>query len=106
MRDGRITDKKSVLSGMGAVRVNPHNLMTERLGHRSFRIWGKAIRALGKQGQRRRLPLLLGYTVFLSVAIVAILPPSIAVRQILLLFPSYREKLRAEVERCERPSGR
>jgi hypothetical protein len=105
LQDGRIAAHKSVLRGLGAVRVNPYNIAAERLGHRSFRIWGRIIRVVGKPGQRRRLPLLLAYAAFLSVAIVTVLPLSIAVRRLLLLSPAYRERLRAQVETYEQPSG-
>jgi hypothetical protein len=105
LHDGRVAAKTSVLGGMGAVRVIPHNITAERLGRRSFRIWGRVIRVVGKQGQRRRLPLLLGYAAFLSVAIIAILPASLAVRRLLLLSPAYRQRMRAQVERYEQPSG-
>ncbi len=105
LSNGRIAEKKSVLGGMGAVRVDPQNIATERLGHRIFRIWGRAIRAVGKQGQRRRLPLLFGYAAFLSVAVVTIVPLSIGVRKLLSLSPAYRERLREQVENYEQPSG-
>ena len=62
------------LTGLQAVRVNPLTMLGERIGHRSFRIWGRLVRLAGRPGRFARKPILLIYAVFLVGAIVLVLP--------------------------------
>src|SRR5690606_38022529 len=39
----------SMLKGMGAVKVQERLIASERIAHRSFRIWGALLRAIGDQ---------------------------------------------------------
>src|SRR5690606_40364197 len=52
-----------MLRGLGAVQVDEKLIASERVGSRSFHIWGRLIRALGPQeGVPRRIGLI-GYVV-------------------------------------------
>ena len=102
--DGRISRKKSVLSGMGATRVNPHNISAEKAARRSFLIWGKIIRMVGHQGHFLRIPVLAFYSIFLGAAILTALPVLILFRRVLQFFPAYRRKLESEKRYFESPS--
>jgi hypothetical protein len=94
---------KPLLAGLGAVKVNPGYIASERLAHRSFRIWGKLLRAIGRPGNPARRAVLLVYIVFLVTLILTIVPLGIIIRA--LLRPLLRERMDQEVARLELPSG-
>lgn len=93
----------SLLSGLGAVKVIPGYITGEKIAHRSFRLWGKLLRAIGKPGNPLRRLVLVVYIVFLVAMILTVMPVSIMMRA--LLQPLLRKRLEAEVERLEAPSG-
>ena len=92
-----------LLSGLGAVKVNPGYITGEKIVHRSLRLWGALLRAIGKPGAPLRRLALVVYIVFLVVMILTVMPVSIVVRA--LLRPLLRKRLDAEVARLEAPSG-
>ena len=92
-----------LLAGLGAVKVMPGYVTGEKIAHRSFRLWGALLRAVGKPGGLGRRLLLVVYIVFLVVMILTVLPLSIVARA--LLQPLLRKRLDAEVARLEAPSG-
>jgi hypothetical protein len=92
-----------LLSGLGAVKVFPGYIAGEKIAHRSFMIWGRLLRAMGRPGELPRRLVLVLYIVFLVTMIVTVLPVSIVVR--MLLRPLLRRRLDAEVTRLEAPSG-
>ena len=94
---------KPLLTGLGAVKVNPGYIASERLAYRSFRIWGKLLRALGKPGNPARRAVLLIYILFLVTLILTVAPLGIAIRA--LLRPLMRARMDREVTRLELPSG-
>jgi hypothetical protein len=94
---------KPLLSGLGAVKVNPGYIASERIGHRSFRIWGRLLRAIGGPGNPLRRAVLIVYIVFLITLIVTVMPLGIAIRA--LLRPLLRERMDKQVARLELPSG-
>jgi hypothetical protein len=93
----------SLLSGLGAVKVNPGYIAGERVAHRSFVIWGRLLRKIGPPGHRGRRAVLLVYLVFLVTMILTVVPLGILARA--LLRPVMRSRLDAEVARLESPSG-
>jgi hypothetical protein len=93
----------SLLSGLGAVKVIPGYITGEKIAHRSFRLWGKLLRAIGKPGNPLRRLVLVVYIVFLVAMILTVMPVSIMIRA--LLRPLLRKRLEAEVARLEAPSG-
>lgn len=92
-----------LLHGLSAVTVEPRLAMSERAGARAFGVWSRLVRAVGKAGQRRRRPVLLLFLTYLVLAIVTIVPLSLALQS--LLAPLLRkrfDRIRAEFEA---PSG-
>lgn len=92
-----------LLSGLGAVKVMPNYIAGEKIAHRSFVIWGRLLRAIGRPGNPLRRTVLIGYILFLITMILTVLPVSMLVR--FLLQPLVRQRLEAEVRRLEAPSG-
>ena len=94
---------QSLLMGLKAVTVAPALIAGEKIGNRSFTIWGKLLRAAGAPGTLVRRILLMVYLVFLVTIILTVLPISAVLRGLLrALFPA---RLDAEVRRLELPSG-
>lgn len=93
----------AMLTGLAAAPVDRRFIMSETIGHRSFRIWGKLIRLFGRQGQKRRWPILYVYMIFLVLMIVTVVPVSLLIQTIArpLLAGRLAEKQRA----FEAPSG-
>lgn len=92
-----------LLHGLRAVEVDPALVASERAGDRSFRIWGRLVRAAGRQGQYRRRPVLTLYVIFLVTLILVVVPPSLLLRR--LLQPLARKRLAARRQAFEQPSG-
>lgn len=92
-----------LLSELRAVKVRPGYIVGERIGHRSFLIWGKLLRALGPAGTPLRRIALVVYLIFLIAMIVTVLPISLLVRA--LVRPFIRRHLEREIARLEQPSG-
>ena len=92
-----------LLAGLGAAKVNPGYIASERIAHRSFSVWGRGLRALGPPGSPARRAGLLVYVVFLIVMIVTLVPLNLLVSALLRLF--LRHKMAAQAARLEQPSG-
>lgn len=92
-----------LLGGLGAVVADPHLLVSEKAGTRSFYVWGKLLRAAGQPGQWRRRPLLILYVVFLIALILTIVPLSLLVQK--LLRPFLRRQFASIKQKFETPSG-
>ena len=93
----------SILYGLGAVRVNPNYIASEKIGSRSFYIWGKLLLALGQPGDLTRRVVLCVYIVFLILMILTVVPIGVIIRSLLKLFQ--KEKLSQLVIELEKPSG-
>lgn len=102
MRSGRSIDN-TLLSGLGAVRIEDMLISSERAGKRSFKIWGALFRRLGKQGTLARKPVLLVYVVFLLLLIVTFIPVSILIKK--LLSPLLANKTAEQKRYFAFPSG-
>ncbi|MCP1727740.1 hypothetical protein J2T60_001740 [Natronospira proteinivora] len=94
---------KAMLTGLEAARVDRRFIMSEAIGHRSFKLWGKLIRAVGRPGQRRRYPVLYLYMIFLVLMIVTVVPMSLLVQA--LARPLLARRLKDKQQRLEQPSG-
>jgi hypothetical protein len=90
------------LSGLQAATVQPLTLLAERIGYRSFRIWGRILRAVGKPGSGARKPVLLIYVVFLIAMILIVLPFTAT---ILAIKARFSRKVQDEATALELPSG-
>lgn len=95
--------RDSLLSGLGAVKVNPAYIASERLGKRSFLIWGRLLRAVGPPGSAARRVVLIVYILFLVTLILTVVPLGVLFRR--LLRPLTRTRMEREVARLEAPSG-
>lgn len=93
----------ALLAGLEAVDVDERLIASERMGHRSFLIWGRLLRMAGPPGSTRRKPLLVLYSVFLVAMILTLVPVTMLLR--LALYPVLRPALRRQKARFERPSG-
>jgi len=103
LRRGDETRNAPLLAGLGACKVDTALVASERIGIRSFRIWGRALRAVGRPGSSARRAVLFFYLLFLLVAIVAVVPISMLLRRALTPFAGARlERLRRVYEA---PSG-
>jgi hypothetical protein len=103
LRTGQERASAPLLRGLRAVEVDGRLIAGERIGTRSFRIWGRLVRAFGGPGSRWRRPVLLVYVVFLIAAIVFVLPLTMVIRA--ALQPLRRAHTQALVRACEEPSG-
>jgi len=97
-------EKKSLLYGLEAVKIDEKTISVEKVGHRSFLIWGKLVRLFGTTGDKMRLPILGLYFLFLLTAIGTIVPILMLVKPIIRAVN--RKNVIKEREFFERPSGR
>jgi hypothetical protein len=95
-------DEGPFLRGLQAATVQPLTLLAERIGYRSFRIWGRILRAVGKPGSGARKPVLVIYVVFLIAMILTVLPFTAT---ILAIKARFSRKVQDEATALELPSG-
>jgi hypothetical protein len=92
-----------LLTGLGACKVDTALVASERIGIRSFRLWGRALRALGRPGAPARRALLVFYMLFLVTVIVTVVPISMLLRR--TLTPLIGGRLERARRTYEAPSG-
>ncbi len=92
-----------LLKGLGAVTVNEKLIASEKTAKRSFRIWGKLLRAAGAQGSFKRKPILILYIAFLISFIVVFIPISVLIKA--LIQPFTKQQTAAQKNYFEQPSG-
>lgn len=105
--DGLARDKERgdepLLQGLKAVDVDVRLIPSEKIGTRSFRIWGKLLRKVGGPGSAARKPVLFIYVVFLITLIISVVPLTMLLRT--LLRPLMRKRLLEQKAYFELPSG-
>lgn len=89
--------------GLGAVEVDVRLIKSEQIATKSFRIWGKMIRKLGKRGEMKRKPVVMLYVLFLLLIIVTVVPINMVVQMVLRTLN--KEQFRRKKEQYEQPSG-
>ncbi len=95
--------RTAMLTGLGAVNVDPGLAASEKIAKRSFRIWGSLLRALGPPGAWQRRPVLVLYLIFLLSLICTVVPLSMLLRAIFFkLAPQKATRIKQELEQ---PSG-
>jgi hypothetical protein len=104
LRSGRERDAGAMLAGLGAARVDPTLIFSERAARRAFGAWSRIIRLGGKRGSPGRLPFLALFCVYLVAMVVTIVPPSLLVQR--LLRPLLARRLESQKAYFELPSGR
>lgn len=92
-----------LLAGLKAVNADPHLLVSEKAGTRSFYLWGKLLRAAGNPGQMRRRPFLVLYVIFLILLILTVVPLSLTMQ--LMLRPLLQRRFAALKQKFDTPSG-
>ncbi|MCU7905895.1 MAG: dialkylresorcinol condensing enzyme [Candidatus Thiodiazotropha sp. (ex Epidulcina cf. delphinae)] len=92
-----------LLYGLKAVEADISQVQSEKAGHRSFLVWGRLLRLVGKQGDRKRLPVLAVYVVFLILMIITLVPLSVVLKS--LLAPLLKERHLKAKTHYEAPSG-
>ncbi|MDR2790943.1 MAG: dialkylresorcinol condensing enzyme [Campylobacteraceae bacterium] len=95
--------KKPLLQGLGAVNVNEKLIMSEKIGHRSFLIWGKFLRKIGQPKSKIRRVFLCIYLLFLVLMIITVVPFTLLFR--ILFYPLMIKKLKKQKAYYEEPSG-
>ena len=94
---------KSLFKNMGAVKIDEKLMMSEKVGHRSFYIWGKLLLKCGQISPVFRQAVLYFYIVFLIILILTVVPLSAVVKR--LLKPLLKEKLARQKRYFAEPSG-
>ncbi|QLF94277.1 dialkylresorcinol condensing enzyme [Pseudomonas sp. ABC1] len=92
-----------MLQGLGAVRVDEKLIASERVGNRSFQVWGRLLSALGPQDSLRRGIGLVFYIAFLICLILTVVPLGALLKK--LLAPLSRERTQRERAYFAQPSG-
>ncbi len=92
-----------LLYGLQAVKADSGLIQSEKVGYRSFRIWGKLLRKVGKPGTAARKPVLVIYLIFLILMIVTVVPVNMLLKRILA--PLLKKKQAQVQMQYELPSG-
>lgn len=103
LRAGRERVRAPMLAGLGAAKVDPRLIFSERAGSRAFGAWSRIIRLGGRQGSIARVPLLALFCIYLVAMILVVVPPSLILQR--LLRPLLARKLQSAKAYFELPSG-
>lgn len=103
LEQNRESGDSPLLSGLNAVKAEPTLLFSERAATRSFKVWGKLVRAMGEPGKTSRLPIIFLYMVFLILLIITVVPISLLLQ--LLMRPLLKNKFAQAKAYFEAPSG-
>ena len=104
----RLTENNSritapVMKDLAAVKINEKLIFSEKIGHRSFKVWGKLLMLLGPQNSLRRYMGLCFYFLFLLVLIVTIVPITALI--IKLITPLFKKEIAKQKAYYAQPSG-
>ena len=105
---GRLTgpdadNDSPIFAGLGAVQINERLIASEKVGRRSFRIWGKLLRSVGPPESLPRKFLLGFYLVFLLTVILTIVPITALLKRLISSFT--QKKIREQRAYFSAPSG-
>jgi hypothetical protein len=104
LRANRERDEAPMLAGLGAARVDPRLIFSERAGQRVFSMWSRLIRRGGAPGSAGRKLLLALFCAYLVAVILTLVPASLIVQR--LLRPLFSRRLESQRAYFELPSGR
>ena len=104
LRAGRECKDAPMLAGLGAARVDPGLIFSERAARRAFSAWSRLIRLGGAPGSIARVPMLALFSVYLVAMILTVVPTSLLVQRITR--PLFAARLRSLQTYYELPSGR
>ncbi|MCF7521118.1 dialkylresorcinol condensing enzyme [Neisseria sp. ZJ106] len=94
---------RTLFQGMGAVKIDEKLMMSEKVGARSFHIWGKILIKSGRFFPSFRTIMLYVYVVFLIAMILTVVPISALLKR--LLKPLIQHKLDKQKRYFAEPSG-
>ena len=107
IKNGLMSDMEKtglpLLKGLCAVEVDVSLCQSEKIGYRSFRIWGKLLRSIGSQGDVKRKPVLLIYVTFLLLMILTVVPVTMLLKRV--FSPLFQHRYQSLKAIYERPSG-
>ena len=103
LKENKEKDNEPLLKGLGAVNVDISLVQSEKAGYRSFRIWGKLLRAIGKPANPLRKLILVFYIIFLVTLILTIVPITMILQK--LMRPIFKKKFQSLKDQYELPSG-
>jgi hypothetical protein len=104
LRADREREDAPMLAGLGAARVDPRLIFSERAARRAFSVWSRLIRLGGAPGSIARMPMLALFSVYLVAMILTVVPASLLVQRITR--PLFAARLRSLQAYYELPSGR
>ena len=93
-----------LLTNMGAVSVDGKLVASEKVGSRSFLVWGKLVKKSGKPGSLARKVVVTVYAIFLLIMVLTVVPLNILIRR--LIYPFIKKSIEKSVYEYEKPSGR
>lgn len=94
LKSGAYARGGRALQGLDTAPVDLRYALSEKLGRRSFWVWGAILRAAGKQGALQRIPLLGLYAAFLGAAICTVVPLIWVGRSLYLAAPAFAARAR------------
>lgn len=92
-----------MMTNLSAVKINEKLIMSEKIGHRSFKVWGKLLMLLGPQNSMRRHIGLCFYFTFLLALIITVVPITALI--IKLISPVFKTKIAKQKAYYAQPSG-
>lgn len=92
-----------MLKGLGAVKIDPAMIASEKIGHRSFLVWSRLLRRLGPPGSIGRNLGLSVYIVFLLLMVITVVPVASLLKR--LLRPLLKDKIKQQRAYFAQPSG-
>jgi len=104
LRAGRERGDAPMLTGLGAARVDPRLIFSERAATRAFSFWSRLIRLGGEPGSVGRWPLLALFCAYLVAMILTLVPTSLILQR--LMYPLISRRLESQKAYFELPSGR
>jgi hypothetical protein len=96
-------EKKPLLQGLEAVKVDNRLIGSEKIATKSFNIWGGLIRKVGTTGDKARIPVLGLYFLFLVSLIIIVVPINTLIKPIFRKLK--HKKVAKEAMYFEEPSG-
>ncbi|WP_419782616.1 dialkylrecorsinol condensing enzyme [Malaciobacter marinus] len=103
LKNDKEKENKSLLYGLKAVEVNTKLIKSEKIGTKSFTIWGGLIRKIGKPGDIKRKPIVMLYLIFLLLMIITVVPINMIIQSILRKIN--KNAIIKQKESYELPSG-
>jgi len=94
---------KTMLHGLGAVKVDEKIIASEKIAHRSFKLWGKLLLSLGPQSSPLRKMMIFVYFAFLFIMLITVVPLNALIKR--LLAPLTRKHIAGQKAYYAAPSG-